>query len=199
VPPSSFEAIELLLRENGAIRALKDLIAAGCDRGVLLSLLHVIHSDFPGLDTQKTRTGLDSSRLKLAIKRFRQVADEIEAINQRHFGLELLPPSPFTELRNLPGQLRKYSKLLAQKPLKSLGRYPGLHAQKYYLTQYVIECSHYHKPHDEKVAAIIDAALPSEKRSHETRGGSPRIYDATAHKQWRFKNYAKLSQIFAGK
>ena len=203
MPSSSNDPVELLLREHGALQAFNDLTSAGCDRVVLHSTLHMIHSDFPGFDSVKRLTGLDRKGLKAAIKRFRRVALEIQAINLEHFGLTLLPPSSFTSLGNLPTMLETYAKLLERRPLTLLGRVrnPVLHYQKFCLTRHVIESSHDNKPHDEEVAAIVDAVLPPGKRRNDKKSGTgqPKTYDAVAHKQWRFEYYEKLARLLESK
>src|SRR5690349_2283226 len=107
----------------------------------------MIHDDFLGLDTSKTKTGLERKPLNAAIRRIRGVADEIARINREGFRWFLLPGSGFEHLRDLPDALKAYADML-ERPIKVLGqeRYPSLHFYKFQLTQYVIERTS--GPHD---------------------------------------------------
>ena len=186
------EPLKSILREHNAIDALETLVASGCDENVLSAMLGLIHRDSPGFDTSLKKTGLGRKQLKAAIRRFRAVADTIEQINRKSFGLLLLPGSGFDHLRVLPNTLRVYA-VMVERPTRALGRvrYPELHAYKFYLTQHVIE--HTKEPHDEEVAALIDAVLPEHKRLEDRKQGGTKTYDAVAHKQWRRTHYRRTA------
>lgn len=191
---SGFVALGSTLREHNAVGALKTLVASGCYEACLLPLLDLIRQDSPGLDTSVKKTGLSRKQLKACIRRFRGVADTIELINHRGFGLLLLPPSGLRNLRDLPGTLRIYSDML-ERPVAVLGsvRYPALHAYKFYLTHHVIEITS--DPHDKEVAELIDAVLPAGKRSKDRKQGGAKLYDASAQKQWRLTHYRRTEEV----
>jgi hypothetical protein len=191
-----FVTLESTLREHNAVGALKTLVASGCDEACLLSILDLIRQDWPGLDTSVKKTGLSRKQLKASIRRFRAVADTIEGINHKTFGLLLLPPSGLARLRDLPGTLRIYADML-ERPVAVLGsvRYPALHAWKFYLTHHVIGITS--DPHDKEVAELIDAVLPEAKRSEDRKQCGAKLYDANAQKQWRRSHYRRTEEVLA--
>ena len=190
----NFKRLKSILREHNTIDALETLVASGCDENVLSAILDLIHRDWPGLDASLKKTGLSRKQLKAAIGRFLAVADTIEQINRKSSGLLLLHGSGFDYLRNLPNALRIYAAFLEQ-PFRGLGRVrsPVLHAWKFYLTQHVIE--HTKEPHDEEVAALIDAVLPEGKRTKDRKHGGAKTYDAIAQKEWRLEHYKRTAEI----
>jgi hypothetical protein len=191
-----FVALRSKLHEHNAIDSLKALVTSGCDEACLLPILDLIRQDWPGLDTSVKKTGLSRKQLKASIRRFREVADTIEGINHKTFGLLLLPPSGLAKLRDLPGMLRIYADML-ERPVAVLGsvRYPALHAWKFYLTHHVIGITSH--PHDKEVAELIDAVLPEAKRSEDRKQGGAKLYDANAQKQWRRSHYRRTEEVLA--
>jgi hypothetical protein len=159
-----------------------------------LVILDLIRQDWPGLDTSLRKTGLSRKRLKAAIGRFLAVANTIEQINGKSFGLFLFHGSGFDYLRVLPTTLRIYAAML-ERPTAALGpvRYPMLNGYKCYLTQHVIERTQ--DPHDKEMATLIYAALPENKRHEDQKYGGPKTYDAIAQKQWRRDHYHRTADI----
>jgi hypothetical protein len=181
--------LKSLLREHEADGAFEVLIKAGCDEALLLAPLELIRQNWHRHDRCEDRTGLNLRRLKATTKRIREVAQEMKEINRHGFALELIPPSQFTSFLALPQMLETYALLLERKPLERLGSHATLHILKFSITKHVKDSAG--RFHDEEVAAVIDAVLPSNQN-----GRNERTYDATAHKQWRSEYYKTIYQIW---
>ena len=172
--------IEKLLAEHSALPALDTLVELGCDKGVLIPLLHLIRDRWPHLDDWKLLTGRDLKHLASAIRDIEHCATLIKSLNKSSFGF-LLIVEGIREFRNLPNLLLAYARQL-ELAKATLGPKRGLalHMQKYWIVKYVISATR--KPCDNEVSALIAA----------TSGNNS--YDTASHKQWRHKWFRRLDE-----
>lgn len=177
------DPVRPLLLKSQALSAFETLVSDGCDEDFLVGPLILIHQNWHCHDRCEHRTGLTQRRLKATTRRIRSVAEQIREINRNGLGLELIPPSRVNSLSRLPEMLLAYTAVLERHPLAHLGRNATLHLLKFEITHHVKTSAK--RFHDEEVAAVISAMLPSDPRGRRRQS----TYDALSHKQWRSDHY----------
>jgi hypothetical protein len=189
--------IETLIRDDCGTKFLDNLVTAGCNKDVLLWLLHpfsrkpVFHLLEGTFYTEGPRNSealfkRNPTQIKKLLKRVEAFATEIETLNL-DFEFNYLLPCGGPELKQfweLPDTVRNYAKFISH-TARNYGRGSDriYNIRKAQLTSYVKnETSRFH---DKEIAALIGAML-----------GEP--YDAINHTVWRRKHYDSLARLWDG-
>jgi hypothetical protein len=179
--PGPGKTVEQKLDEWGAKGDLETLVAAGCDRKEILSILRVLASQFVD-DSWERLTGLKKKQLRSAVLKFRDCADRIEGLNSRPlmWAAIVCGPRGNPDFYKIPGLLRLYADII-EFEIENSGpkKNPLENTCKALLVDMALQCG---KPYDKAIAGLIGAALGRE-------------YDTKNHCEWRSNHQALLDQV----